>query len=45
MMNEDEAFMREALNLARQGALAGEVPVGALLVHGGKFSDTDIIPP
>ncbi|MBW8073015.1 MAG: tRNA adenosine(34) deaminase TadA [Ferrovum sp.] len=37
MMDEDEAFMREALNLARQGALAGEVPVGALLVHEGKI--------
>jgi tRNA(adenine34) deaminase len=28
----DEEFMREALRLARQAALAGEVPVGAVVV-------------
>jgi tRNA(adenine34) deaminase len=28
----DEEFMREALRLARQAALSGEVPVGAVLV-------------
>ena len=28
----DEAFMREALDLARQAAAAGEVPVGAVVV-------------
>ncbi|MBI2320215.1 MAG: tRNA adenosine(34) deaminase TadA [Betaproteobacteria bacterium] len=31
----DEAFMREALALARNAAAAGEVPVGALVVKGG----------
>lgn len=32
-MPDDESFMRLALNLARQGAAAGEVPVGAVLVR------------
>jgi tRNA(adenine34) deaminase len=32
----DERFMREALALAGQGAEAGEVPVGALLVLDGQ---------
>ena len=31
----DEAFMREALELARAAATAGEVPVGAVVVKGG----------
>lgn len=31
----DEAFMREALTLARQAAEAGEVPVGAVVVKEG----------
>ena len=31
----DEAFMREALALARQAAEAGEVPVGAVVVKDG----------
>ena len=30
----DEAFMREALDEARRGAAAGEVPVGAVVVMG-----------
>lgn len=34
--SQDERFMREALELARQGAERGEVPVGALLVQGGE---------
>ncbi len=33
----DEAFMREALALARDGAAAGEVPVGAVVVCGGEI--------
>lgn len=33
----DEAFMREALALAREGAAAGEVPVGAVVVSGGEI--------
>jgi tRNA(adenine34) deaminase len=33
----DEQFMREALRLARQGAAAGEVPVGAVVVTGGEI--------
>jgi tRNA(adenine34) deaminase len=32
----DEGFMREALELARQAAAAGEVPVGAIVVQGGR---------
>lgn len=31
----DEIFMREALDLARQAAQAGEVPVGAVVVKDG----------
>ena len=31
----DDAFMREALDLARQAAAAGEVPVGAVVVKDG----------
>ena len=33
----DEDYMRIALELARQGAEAGEVPVGALVVCGGEI--------
>ena len=32
----DESFMREALALAREGAAAGEVPVGAVVVLDGE---------
>jgi tRNA(adenine34) deaminase len=32
----DEAFMREALELARRAAGAGEVPVGAVVVSAGQ---------
>lgn len=35
--SRDEDFMREALELAAQGALLGEVPVGAVLVQDGKI--------
>ncbi|HXE61257.1 MAG TPA: deaminase, partial [Gemmatimonadaceae bacterium] len=31
----DVRWMREALNLAREAALAGEVPVGAVVVREG----------
>lgn len=34
--SQDERFMREAMELARQGAECGEVPVGAVLVHDGE---------
>jgi tRNA(adenine34) deaminase len=34
-MNDDIEFMREALEEARGAAAAGEVPIGAVLVHGG----------
>ena len=34
--SQDEGFMREALELARQGAERGEVPVGAVLVQDGE---------
>jgi tRNA(Arg) A34 adenosine deaminase TadA len=34
--SRDQDFMREALELARQGALLGEVPVGAVLVQNGE---------
>ena len=33
---QDEFFMREALRLAEQGAVLGEVPVGAVLVQDGE---------
>lgn len=32
----DERYMREALGLARDAALAGDVPVGAVVVHDGR---------
>lgn len=34
---EAESFMREALALAEQAAAAGEVPVGAVVVHEGRI--------
>jgi tRNA(adenine34) deaminase len=34
--SHDERFMREALELAAEGAARGEVPVGAVLVQGGE---------
>ena len=34
---QDELFMREALQLAEQGAALGEVPVGAVLVQDGDI--------
>ncbi len=37
-MIPDERFMFEALRLARAGAAAGEVPVGAVLVIGGEIA-------
>jgi tRNA(adenine34) deaminase len=33
---EDERFMREALSAARNAAAGGEVPVGAVIVAGGR---------
>ncbi len=36
-MMTDEDFMREALRLAEQAALAGEVPVGAVVVKDGEI--------
>lgn len=35
--SNDQHFMREALALAAQGALLGEVPVGAVVVHNGEI--------
>jgi tRNA(adenine34) deaminase len=37
LLNQDERFMREALRLGREGAAAGEVPVGAVLVMDGEI--------
>ncbi|HJZ96701.1 MAG TPA: tRNA adenosine(34) deaminase TadA [Candidatus Solibacter sp.] len=34
---DHERFMRETLRLAREGASAGEVPVGAVIVAGGEI--------
>ncbi|MEG1038803.1 MAG: tRNA adenosine(34) deaminase TadA [Pseudomonas sp.] len=34
--SRDQAFMRQALELAEQGAAMGEVPVGAVLVQHGQ---------
>jgi len=39
-MSEDEAFMQQALALAREAAALGEVPVGAVAVHDGKIVGT-----
>jgi tRNA(adenine34) deaminase len=36
----DEAFLRQALELACQAAKAGEVPVGAVVVRGGEVLGT-----
>jgi len=36
-LNTDEEFMRQALDLASQAQLAGEVPVGAVVVQDGKI--------
>ena len=33
-MDQDEAFLRRALELARDAERAGDVPIGALLVSG-----------
>jgi tRNA(adenine34) deaminase len=35
-MNSDIEFMQEALEEAREAAAGGEVPIGAVLVHGGS---------
>ena len=35
--SEHEHWMREALSLAREAALRGEVPVGAIVVHEGRI--------
>jgi tRNA(adenine34) deaminase len=37
-MATDEQFMQEALRLAREGAEAGEVPVGAVVVIEGEIA-------
>lgn len=34
--SQDESFMQQALKLAQQAEAAGEVPVGALVVHDGQ---------
>jgi tRNA(adenine34) deaminase len=39
-MSVDDAFMQQALALAREAAALGEVPVGAVAVHGGKVIGT-----
>ncbi len=36
-MENDVIFMQAALELAKEAALDGEVPVGAVVVHGGKI--------
>jgi tRNA(adenine34) deaminase len=36
LSSRDEAFMREALALAARAAAEGEVPVGAIVVHGDE---------
>jgi len=38
LMAADEQYMREALRLARTGATAGEVPVGAVVVVEGEIA-------
>jgi tRNA(adenine34) deaminase len=36
-MGADERFMRRAIELAREAEAAGEVPVGAVIVHDGEI--------
>jgi tRNA(adenine34) deaminase len=36
-MTEDERWMGEALELAREAAEEGEAPIGAVVVHGGEI--------
>ena len=36
-MDSDAGFMEQALEEARQSEAAGEVPIGAILVHDGKI--------
>jgi tRNA(adenine34) deaminase len=36
-VNDDTAFMRRAIELAREAEAAGEVPVGALVVRDGEI--------
>lgn len=37
MSDTDDRYMAEALALAQQAAEAGEVPVGAVVVHAGRI--------
>ncbi|HEX7031031.1 MAG TPA: tRNA adenosine(34) deaminase TadA [Gammaproteobacteria bacterium] len=37
MSDDDEKFMRRALELAKQGEAAGEVPVGCVIVKDGEI--------
>lgn len=37
MMDLDQVFMQEALKLAKKAGEADEVPVGAIVVHGGQI--------
>jgi tRNA(adenine34) deaminase len=39
-MSEDEAFMQQALALAREAEALGEVPVGAVAIHEGRVVGT-----
>ncbi|MBQ4244773.1 MAG: nucleoside deaminase [Clostridia bacterium] len=39
-MNNDRVFMSAAIELARQSALEGEVPVGAVIVRNGEIVAT-----
>ena len=36
-MDAHEEYMMQALALAREAAVAGEVPVGCVIVHGGEI--------
>lgn len=36
-MEEDQKYMKEALSLAEKAAADGEVPVGCVVVCGGKI--------
>lgn len=37
MVDEDEKYMREALRQAKKAYALGEVPIGCVIVHGGKI--------
>ena len=42
-MNDDEKYMREAIKQAKKAAVAGEVPIGCVIVYHGLNSDRQAV--